>query len=119
MGIKKDSKSTTKGHESCQVLTFEERLNILHLHEQHQFSIGKICRTLGMKYSSVRAIVQTFKSSGRINKLLTLSAKQVLLKDRQERLQNSKKNGNEARKCGLGLYLGISAYDLETDDSDI
>ena len=45
-------------------------------------SVGKIAKTLGKKYSTIRSIVLTFNKNGRINKLLTLSAKKTILAKR-------------------------------------
>ena len=61
------------------LLTFEERLNILHLHCSHNMNPRKIGLHLGMKSSTVRAIVLAYEKHGRLNKLLTYSAKLQLL----------------------------------------
>ena len=61
------------------LLTFEERLNILHQHCSHHMNPRKIGLHLGMKYSTVRAIVLAYEKHGRLNKLLTYSAKLQLL----------------------------------------
>lgn len=54
----------------------------------------KIGICLGMKYSTVRAIVLSFEKQGRLNKLLTYSAKMQLLK-----LKKSKQ-----KKVGFQIY---------------
>jgi hypothetical protein len=66
-------------------LSFEERLNILHLFHSHQLNPSKIGKVLGMKYSTVRAVVLAYQKTGRLNKLLTYSAKEKLLKMRKSK----------------------------------
>ena len=63
--IEKDSISIKKANDNetrefNQRLTFEERLHIIHLHETHKYSIQSIAPLMGMKYSTVRAIVITY-----------------------------------------------------------
>ena len=55
----------------------------------------KIGLHLGMKYSTVRAIVLAYEKHGRLNKLLTYSAKLQLL--------NLKKS-NTRKKVGFQVY---------------
>lgn len=46
---------------------------------------GEIAKLQGKKYSTIRSIIITWERSGRINKLLTLSAKKNILEKRAHR----------------------------------
>lgn len=72
-------------HEPNHVVSFEDRLAILHLYNAHRMSACDIAKVLGKKYSTIRSIVLTYDKSGRINKLLTLSAKKIILDARAHR----------------------------------
>jgi len=76
---------TTWEHEPNHVVSFEDRLEILHLYKAHRMSACDIAKILGKKYSTIRSIILTFDRSGRINKLLTLSAKKIILESRAHR----------------------------------
>jgi hypothetical protein len=67
------------------VVSFEDRLEILYLYKAHRMSACDIARILGKKYSTIRSIILTFDKHGRINKLLTLSAKKIILEGRAHR----------------------------------
>lgn len=73
--IKKDH-SFSNSRIFKQVLSIEERLDILHLAEQHHLRYMEIGEILNLKHSTVNQILKNYKMSGRVNKLLTLSAKQ-------------------------------------------
>ena len=64
------------------MLSFEDRLQILHLHKAHRLPAGEISKLMDKKYSTIRSIILTFERNGRINKLLTLSAKRNILESR-------------------------------------
>lgn len=66
-------------HEPNHVVSFEDRLEILHLYKAHGMSACDVAKTLGKNYSTIRSIVLTYDRSGRVNKLLTLSAKKIIL----------------------------------------
>lgn len=72
-------------HEPNHVVSFEDRLEILHLYKAHHMSACDIAKVLDKKYSTIRSIILTFDRSGRINKLLTLSAKKIILEGRAHR----------------------------------
>lgn len=82
-GLPEEVDALDEEREFNKLLSYEERINILYLSELHNLSSSKIGHILGMKYSTVRAIILTFKRTRRINKLLTLSAKKQILKRRQ------------------------------------
>lgn len=69
-------------HESNHVLSLADRLQILYLHRCHHLSMGEIAKIVDKKYSTIRSIILTFEKTGRINKLLTLSAKRTILESR-------------------------------------
>ena len=72
-------------HEPNHVVSFEDRLEILHLYKAHRMSACDIARILQKKYSTIRSIILTFDRHGRINKLLTLSAKKIIMENREHR----------------------------------
>lgn len=79
------SKQSQYEHEPNHVVSFEDRLEILHLYKSHQLSACDIAKLLGKKYSTIRSIILTFDKTGRINKLLTLSAKKIIMENRAHR----------------------------------
>ena len=78
-------KKVAYAHEPNHVVSFEDRLAILHLYKAHRMSACDIAKVLGKKYSTIRSIVLTYDKCGRINKLLTLSAKKIILDARAHR----------------------------------
>ena len=72
-------------HEPNCVISFEDRLEILYLYKAHQISACEIAGILGYKSSTIRSIILTYNKYGRINKLLTHSAKKILLEGRAHR----------------------------------
>lgn len=70
-----------------QRLTLDERIHIVHLYMQHKLTVAEISVFLGMKYPTVRSVVEQFKNFGTVNKFLNLYEKKQLLKCRTK-LQN-------------------------------
>lgn len=85
------------------MVSFEDRLEILHLYVAHRLSACDIAKVLGKKYSTIRSIVLTFDKTGRINKLLTLSAKRIILENRAHRatLMKEHRDSSQQEKSGL------------------
>lgn len=67
------------------VLQVEERLQIIHLAKTHKMPLKEIARLENKMLSTVRSVVLNFKKHGRINKLLTLSAKKLIMEKRAHR----------------------------------
>ena len=68
------------------ILKIEERLQIIHLAKTHKMPLKEIARLENKMLSTVRSVVLNFKKHGRINKLLTLSAKKLIMEKRAHRL---------------------------------
>ena len=64
------------------MLSYQRRLEIIYLRKVHQVPISTIADAYGKNESSIRKILKEFQVHGRINKLLTCSAKQLVLKKR-------------------------------------
>ena len=60
--------------------------------------VKQIVEHLGLKYSSVMSIVKYFKDEGRINKLLTPNAKNLILYFRQVNIGIQKKYRDHRKK---------------------
>ena len=105
-----------------QLLSYEERVHILHLSQQHCLTDSEISKILGMKYVTIRAITKMWKTTGRINKLLPYSAKKQLLKNRaQTNIRLGRSVPTKAKFCGINLIVkssdpsdieGTESYDL-------
>ena len=67
------------------MLSYQRRLEVIYLKKIHLTPISVIASTLGKNDSCIRKVVKEFDEHGRINKLLTSSAKQLVLKKRQIR----------------------------------
>ena len=106
--IRKEKTSWT--HEPNHVVSFEDRLEILHLYKAHGMSACEIAKILGKKYSTIRSIILTYDRSGRINKLLTLSAKKIILDGRAHRETLIKPK--RPSKCNSSV-----AFNMEVDDN--
>lgn len=91
------------------LLSMEERIEMIYLHEQHGMSENEISRVLGMKYVTVRAIIKMWKETGRINKLLPYSVKKQLLKNRGLRnARLGKEESDEDTKfCDINLMVSF------------
>ena len=76
----------SKDHDYNSVFSFGQRLHVIHLNKSHRLSAKEIAEKLSMKYSTVRSIVMTYEKDGRINKLLTKSAKKSILQVRTHRM---------------------------------
>ena len=61
------------------MLSFEERLQVLHMSKSLHLSLQAIAKEMGKNDSSIRQIIYQYESTGRINKLLTTSAKRHVL----------------------------------------
>ena len=68
------------------MLSYEERLEVIHLFANHHMSIKEITNLVCKDDSSIRKVVREFKERGRINKLLTESAKLLILKKRRQNI---------------------------------
>lgn len=77
--------SANEPREINKLLSYEERIHIIHMHENLRMSENEISKMLGMKYVTIRAIIKMWKDTGRINKLLPYSSKKQLLKNRELR----------------------------------
>lgn len=107
--IRKDDKMMEATREFNKLLTLEERLHILHLHDSHGLSDGKIAQITGVKYQTVRIIVLTWQKTGRVNKLLTYAAKKKILLNRREKLHVPKKSPSLLNKASPGINIHISS----------
>lgn len=58
-----------------QMLSFEERLQVIHMNKNLYISVKDISKELSKNDSSIRQIIHQFEQTGRINKLLTTAAK--------------------------------------------
>ena len=57
----------------------EERLQIIHLSKNHSLPVSQISKEINKNESSIRKIIQEYEAKGRVNKLLTRSAKRLIL----------------------------------------
>ena len=96
-----------------QALSVEERLDILHLSEHHHLRYMDIGDILNLKYSTVNQILKNYQASGRVNKLLTLSAKQLILKRRLKTNQTIRANGRDRIDKNM---INNLCLDLEIED---
>lgn len=96
------------------MVSFEDRLEILHLFKSHQLSACEIAKILGKKYSTIRSIILTFDKTGRINKLLTLSAKKIIMENRAHRATLFK--GQEPKPASESIGSGSVAFRIRVDD---
>ena len=55
------------------------------MYKTHRMSLPEIAKALDFKQSTIRSIVLNYDRKGRINKLLTLSAKKIILQKRAHR----------------------------------
>ena len=111
--ISKQKNKKEDAHEPNLVVSLEDRLTILHLYNAHRMSPCEIANYLGRKYSTIRSIVLTYDKSGRINKLLTLSAKKIILDARAHRqtLMPSKSNKLFASQVAFNLKVNDTGYE--------
>ena len=89
------------------MVSFKERIEILYLYKAHGMSAGDIARILDKSYSTIRSLMITFDKHGRINKLLTHSAKKVILEGRAHRatLLKNKHPNNCASSMNLTTFV--------------
>ena len=61
------------------MLGFAKRVDILHFYKNHNLSVKQIAEKNGKNYLTIKHIVNHYNTTGRINKLLTVSAKRLIL----------------------------------------
>ena len=67
-----------------ETLTHCRRIDMIYLSQVHKFSLRKTAQLTNSHYSSVRAVIEAYKATGRTNKLLTYQSKQYILEQRHE-----------------------------------
>ena len=72
-------------------MAFNDRLNVLYFSELHQKSQPQVARLTGLKYTTVRNIIQSYQTEGKINKLYTMNSKHMILADHVQSIKNLRK----------------------------
>ena len=69
------------------MLGYQQRLDVIHESVNHCMSINQIAAKNGKNERSIRQIIKHYKKTRRINKLLTISAKLLILEKRKKQLK--------------------------------
>ena len=60
-------------------LSYEDRLKAVHLSRNHGLQADEIAQIIGKSDTCIRHILDEYRKYGRVNKLLTTSAKRLIL----------------------------------------
>ena len=63
------TKKKTHHHEIYRKLSHSQRINFIYSHKVLKIPISRLSRDLGVSYSSIRNVIEAYKSSGRTNKM--------------------------------------------------
>ena len=88
---------------------FEKRIDVIHLYKYHHLSIQAIAKKIGKNCVTIKHIINHFNATGRINKLLTVSAKRLILQKRNHKATlKSQSDLGDIAKGSICLQIQIS-----------
>ena len=94
------------------MLGYQQRLNVIHESVNYCMSVNQIAAKNGKNERSIRQIIKHYKKTGRINKLLTNSAKLLILEKRKKQLkataQHKKLKMGNPKKSNICFKLQVS-----------